>query len=616
SATVVHVNNGTTTRAVTLDLSDFGSVDRHATVTPVVSSADGGLVKGAAVPVTDRSATLVVPAKSVTTFLVNGVAGVAKGAALVQPSHVYRLQGVQSGKSLAPSTDGTGVVIRTTDSASASQLWSVTKLTDGNTDRERYAIVSRGNGKRLAVRANAAVLEPAAGGPDPSHGDTAAQWIMSTTGDGTWTYVNVGTGRLLDVGGQATGDGSPVSTFTPTSGANQRWTVVDETVVRTQPVETYTVPGVTPTLPDTVTPVYRDGARGSLPVVWTMPPASSWAAPGTVTVSGTATDPLGRTYPARAVVTVDVFTATRPGRAKTYVGGQPVLPATVVGIGENGGTAQLPATWDPAPAGAFDDVGVVTLTGTAQVVPGTTVDARVRVQVTEPTEVNAALDAGVTASATFTESGYSPDRLRNGDLADKGWSNWKSGTKDPSDTVTLTLPRARDLTRVVTYFYRDGGNVSFPQSMKVQVQLGDGSWVDASGDVPVDPDAMPAPVVDVPVATAAPATGVRVVMTARPGGYITASEIQIQAKAPGVSSDAAAETIEVDGVPIAGFDPDTTTYQVAGDAARSTVTATPRDPYATVSVKPDASDTRTVVVTVTSEDGSQPKEYRVTFVAG
>ena len=64
---------------------------------------------------TDRSATLTVPAKSVTTFLVEGVSGVARDAALVQPGHVYRLQGAQSGKSLAPSDDGSGVVIRTTD---------------------------------------------------------------------------------------------------------------------------------------------------------------------------------------------------------------------------------------------------------------------------------------------------------------------------------------------------------------------------------------------------------------------------------------------------------------------------------------------------------------------
>lgn len=131
SATVVHVNSGTTARSVTLDLSRFGKVKPGATVTPVVTSTDGALVEGDPVRVTGRSATLTVPAKSVTSFLVDGVSGVAKDAALVQPDHVYRLQGTQSGKSLTPSDDGSGVVLRTTDPGSAQQLWRAQKLTAG-----------------------------------------------------------------------------------------------------------------------------------------------------------------------------------------------------------------------------------------------------------------------------------------------------------------------------------------------------------------------------------------------------------------------------------------------------------------------------------------------------
>ncbi len=345
---------------------------------------------------------------------------------------------------------------------------------------------------------------------------------MSTTGDGTYTFVNAANRRLLEVPGQATGDGSPVSTYTPTSGGNQRWAVVDETALRTEPVETFTVPGRPPTLPDTVTPVYRDGARGALPVTWTMPDDARWREPGTVRVRGTATDPLGRTLAAQAIVTVDTFGSTLPGRAKTYVGGRPTLPETVVGVGDHGGTAHLQVTWDPASRrGVRPRPESSTLPGVAAVVPGTTVAATVRVQVTDPVEANAALDAGVSATATFTESGYSPDRLRNGDRTDKGWSNWKPGTKNPSDTVTFALPSNRDLTRVVTYFYRDGDNASFPESLRVQVRAGDGTWVDASDDIPVGTEG--SPVVDVPITSAA-TDAVRVLMTARPSGYLTASE--------------------------------------------------------------------------------------------
>jgi O-glycosyl hydrolase len=605
--TVVHVNSDTSSRAVTVDLSRFGHVAPWASVTPVVTSADGALVRGEPVRVTGRSATLTVPAKSVTTFLVGGVSGTARDAALVQPGHVYRLQGAQSGKSLAPSGDGAGVVIRTTDAASKAQLWSVRKLTVGTGNRERYAIVNAATGKRLAVRDGEAVLEE----PGGTRGDKSAQWIMSTTGDGTWTFVNAATGRLIGIVGQSTADGAKVSTGTPTSNANQRWAVIDETVLRTRTVEAFTVPGTPPTLPETVTPVFRDGERGALPVVWALPPDSRWCHTGTVRVAGRATDVRGRTIPAEAVVTVDTIASTLPARAKAYVGGRPDLPTTVVGVGQRGGKADLPVTWNPAPDGTFDRAGVVTLRGVARVAGGSTVAATVRVQVTEPVEANAALDEDVSVSATFTESGYSAEGLRNGNLSEKAWSNWKPGNaKNPSDTITFTLPTARHLTRIVTHFHRDGNNASFAETLKVQVREADGTWADASGDVKVGTEGTP--VVDVPL-TAGPTTAVRVVMTAPPAGYITLSEIEMYAKTPGVSSDATAASIEVAGVPIPGFDPDTTSYRiVTGQPNRSKVTATASDPYATVTVQKDNGLRRTTaVVSVTSEDGSQTRKYRI-----
>ncbi|MGW0336601.1 glycoside hydrolase [Streptomyces sp. NPDC003011] len=611
AATVVHVNSATAARSVTLDLSRFGEVAPRATVTPVVTSADGALVRGTPVRVADRSATLVVPAKSVTTFLVDGVSGVAKDAPLVRPGHLHRLSGAQSGKSLAPSDDGSGVVIRTTDTGSAEQLWRVRQLTPGASHRERYAVTSATTGKRLAVRDGRAVLED----PDAGGADDTAQWIMSTTGDGTWTFVDAATGRLLDVTGQSSADGATVSTYTPTSAANQRWTVTDETVLRTEPAEAFTVPGLPPELARTVTPVYRDGARGSLPVVWNLPPDRKWRHPGTVRVTGRATDPLGREIAATAVVTVDTIASTLPGRAKTYVGGEPELPAAVVGVGTNGGRADLPVTWDPVSEGAFDRPGVVTLRGLARIVGGGTAGATVRVQVTEPAEANIAPDDDVSLAATFTENGYSAERLRNGELSEKAWSTWKPGTaKNPSDTLTFTLPKPRDLTRVVAHFHRDGSSASLPASLKAQVRgADDGAWADASDEVEVEAEG--SPVVTVPL-EAGPATGVRVVMTARQGGYITMSEVEVYARTPGVSSDAAAASIEVGGEPVTGFDPDTAVYRVVTDApGRAAVTVTARDPYATVSVERSDEPRRTVaVVSVTGEDGARTRTYRLELV--
>ncbi|MEV8437914.1 glycoside hydrolase [Actinosynnema sp. NPDC051121] len=222
SASVVHVNNTAEQRAVTLDLSRFGTFAQNASVRPVVTDVNGALVQGKAVRIgADRSATLTVPAKSVTTFVVDGIGGVAADAALVQPGHSYTLTGVQSGKPLAPSADGNSVVLGAVDQADAQ--WHVEQVTTGTGNRERHTVRHAATGKRLADRGGNLVLEEGA------QADPAAQWIMSTTGDGTWTFVNAATGRLFDVAGQATGVGARVGVYAANSGSNQRWAVVDRT---------------------------------------------------------------------------------------------------------------------------------------------------------------------------------------------------------------------------------------------------------------------------------------------------------------------------------------------------------------------------------------------------
>ena len=140
--------------------------------------------------------------------------------------------------------------------------------------------------------------------------------------------------------------------------------------------------------------------------------------------------------------------------------------------------------------------------------------------------MNAALDSVV--AATYTESGYSADRLRNGVTEEKAWSNWRSGTKNPADTITFTLPKIRDLTRVAVHSYRDGeGGIA--KSLKVQVRTADGAWVDASGEVEVTD-----PRTEVVLNPSPPATAVRVVLTARPSGYLTLGEIEVLAKSAAV----------------------------------------------------------------------------------
>ncbi|MGW1956060.1 glycoside hydrolase [Streptomyces sp. NPDC001920] len=224
AATVVHVNSTAEARDVTLDLSKFGRVSSRATVTPVVTSADGKLEKQKPVRVGGKQATVTVPAQSVTSFLVRGVSGVAGDAAELREGRTYRLTGVQSGKDLSLADNGTGLVIKSANASDPSGgRWRVEKIT-GSDNRKRYVLSEATEDKRLAVRDGALVAEP-----DEGRRDSAAQWIMSTTGDGTWTLVNAGTGRLADVGGQSTDEGAAVGVWLPNSGTNQRWKVTDVT---------------------------------------------------------------------------------------------------------------------------------------------------------------------------------------------------------------------------------------------------------------------------------------------------------------------------------------------------------------------------------------------------
>ncbi|MES5820778.1 glycoside hydrolase [Streptomyces sp. RG80] len=221
-ASLVHVNSTTAPRAVTIDLSKFKTIKRDAIVTPTVTDAAGKLVKQAPVKVVDSKATFTVPAQSVTSFAVKGVSGVAKDASLFSKGKSYTLTGVQSGKAVTVGANGTNLVINSAN-ATVAQEWRLeAKYGKKGSNRARYVFANPAEGKRLAVRDNVPVIEADTGERDP-----ATEWILSTTGDGTWTLVNQATGRLLEVGGQATSEGAAVTTWQANSGSNQRWRITE-----------------------------------------------------------------------------------------------------------------------------------------------------------------------------------------------------------------------------------------------------------------------------------------------------------------------------------------------------------------------------------------------------
>ena len=218
-ATVVHTNTSTAERDVTLDLSGFGFVGLGASVTPVVTDVTGALKTGKAVWVSGKKATLRVPARSVTSFVVNGVAFSEWGTG-IGSGKPFSFSGVQSGKSLA-AENGT-LVQRTTDAAVPAQRWTLSNRAGwfANGNRDQYTITNAGTGQVLST-ADGSVTLAKAGTTDP-----ASRWVLSTTGDGTWTFVNADSGQLLDVVGESREDGARIGLYHATNGPNQRWTAI------------------------------------------------------------------------------------------------------------------------------------------------------------------------------------------------------------------------------------------------------------------------------------------------------------------------------------------------------------------------------------------------------
>lgn len=622
--TLVHINSEASARAVELDLSQFGQIAPGATVTPVVtteSSADdvtgNALVEGAAVPIdaASKSAVLTVPAKSVTTFVVSGVSGVSADAVAFEDGETLQLLGVQSGKALT--ADAAGLRIRTgsTEAATApAQAWTVRSLGGEGTNRHRLALQA-GDGRFLAVSGTGTTLvtaDAAAAASDP-----ALQWIPSTADGRTYSLLSVSAERVLDVNGQGTADGTTVGTWTSNNGANQRWTPASTAVQAVVPVTASTAVGDAPDLPASVTLRYRGGVKRTAAVEWDLS-AADWSTPGTVEVPGSGTDVFGARFEgAIATVEVGAYTATRPVSLTTYAGAtvdrvRAAAPAVVPAEVHLGGTAyDTPVEWDWAGIADADlaEPGTVVVTGTAAGRGSDTLPARLTVIVTAPGERNVAPQS--TATATFTESSsYGVERTTNGITTDKGWSNWRSGTKNAQDTLTYALDDTEQIGHVRASFYRDGG-ATWPASMRVEHRVTGGEWV-AGETVTVPAPETGAPVVDIPL-TGVTADEVRIVLQARANTHMIVSEVEIFGidAAPAGIADLA--RLSVGGTAIADFSAATEQYTVRTEGSGWPVlSAVAVDSDAAVQITQPSDASATGAVQVTAPNGAT-RTYAVTI---
>lgn len=622
--TLVHTNTDANERQITLDLSQFATIAEGATVTPVVTSQSPSsdvtakaLVEGAPI-VIDRAAktaVITVPAKSVTTLVVNGVSGVGEKAVTVQDDHSYQLVGVQSGKALtAPSSSTASATITTsgvTAEAAARQAWKVDVLSGEGTARQRVTLTN-GDGKLLSGSSAGTRLVSASA--EHAASDPSLQWIPSTTNGVTFGFVNAGTEQALDVNGQGTADGTSVGLWPSNNGGNQLWSVRDTAIESVAPIVVSTVAGTPPQLPATVNILYRGGAQRSAAVTWDLE-GLDWSTPGTTVVDGSGVDVFGAPFTgAKATVEIGGFAGTDPVSLTTYAGANlaavkasaPTSVPAQIGTSDNRFSADVIWNWDAVTADDLASPGVIVVPGSAasNSAGEAALEATLSVIVTAAVQRNVA--PASTATATFTESSsYSVDRTKNGVLDDKGWSNWRSANKNAQDTLTYALAGTNSLDHATIRFYKDGSTNSWARSLRVDTQNAAGNWVTGtSTDVPV-PTNGSAPMVNVPLNGVA-GKAVRVVLDAYANTHMVVSEVEVYANSAAPSSIADLVRLTADGRPIDGFTPSQTGYELAvTGAAWPSLRGVALDSDATVKVTQPATSNGAGAITVSAPDGTR-----------
>ena len=399
--------------------------------------------------------------------------------------------------------------------------------------------------------------------------------------------------------------------------------IFDATLESIVPQVARTIPGVPITLPATVVPVYNGLPSTPIPVTWDTS-GVDWATAGTYRVIGSGVDQYGTTF-SDAVLTLYIgdFSSTDPVSV-TVPEGQPVaalanlLPPTVPAqVGTSETRFATAVTWNTAAITQkdLDAAGTVRVGGTAaSAIPGAAgIPATLTVIVTTAAKVNVAPDSN-TRSATFTEPGYSINGTVNGNLGDKAWSNWRPDGVNENDTLTYAWKELQLLDSLDITAFRDGAGQSWPAQASATYTDAVSGQVVTTAPVPVDlSGASPVVTIDLRVDGHPIMTGsVAVHLTPVAGWYMTVSEVQIFGRKVTPASTATLARLNVDGVPVTGFDPATLTYAATVDGSRwPTVSAVATDQNATVTVGAVDPATGRVTIAVTAADKVSTQAYEV-----
>ncbi|MEV4616684.1 RICIN domain-containing protein [Kitasatospora sp. NPDC049258] len=219
-AVAVYTNSTGADQTVTLDLGGFQNVDTATPVQRYTTDAGKNLTRDGDLSATAaKTLTATVGPGSVTTFVIPGATGTDGSVSTDPTGQVRQLLGDNGGLALSTgATAAAGPVQHPSDPADPAQQWKFTKVAGTWENTTAYRITSVRTGKALSVTGGVLGFAPSGSSPQQ-------RWMLSTTGDGHSTVINVATGDLLDVANASTADGAPVGVYRPTTGSNQSWTL-------------------------------------------------------------------------------------------------------------------------------------------------------------------------------------------------------------------------------------------------------------------------------------------------------------------------------------------------------------------------------------------------------
>lgn len=288
-----------------------------------------------------------------------------------------------------------------------------------------------------------------------------------------------------------------------------------------------------------------------------------------------------------------------------------VLPATVQ-VTANDTTTDVGVDWNPK---VFTAPGAQRIVGTLASGDGFTAGRTFTrtIQVEGHGVFNIAREATAAASSRPALVAATND----GVIA-KGWDDWVGGGTYPrSSWLSYTWSVPRTLDHVVVHTYKDGTTATWPSKIAVQYRDAAGAWKDAQIEASVAQDASgTAPVAELDVSSLPATTALRLNLTTATNTWQSIAEVEIFGY--GASAATKLSGLQVDGVDVAGFSPDTWNYTVvARNAAGRTVTAIAADPESHVTVSGATASSPFADVTVEAREGAEVvavQTYRIAFV--